>query len=103
MRLIREKEEQEHDERSVVVNAERAQKAALQAETRSKRAAADESAALGLQAGEYHVRPDGKAPDGMTWSFRLGEWVEPERLKKKSRIEDAVDVKADDVKAEGPM
>ena len=33
--------------------------------------AAEEADILGLVPGEYHIRPDGAAPEGKAWSFRL--------------------------------
>lgn len=44
-------------------------------EERAQHLAAEESLALGLGVGEFHLRPDGAAPEEMTWSFRLGKWV----------------------------
>jgi hypothetical protein len=46
-----------------------------------------ECEALGLEVADAQPRPDGPAPEGTTWSFRLGEWVEPERLKKRPRTD----------------
>jgi hypothetical protein len=75
--------EDEHDAERNSVEAEKERVAsAVQAEKRSKSSAAVEAAILGLEVGDHYVRPEGPAPDGLTWSYRLGEWVEPERLKK---------------------
>ena len=42
----------------------------------AKRLASQECTALGVEdTGEFHLRPDGQAPDGMLWSFRLGKWM----------------------------
>lgn len=55
--------------------------------------AAKECDILGLQPGEHHLRPDGPAPEnGVTWSYRLGEWVSCERLTKKQRIDSSIEV-----------
>eukprot|EP00611_Tribonema_gayanum_P032503 TRINITY_DN975_c0_g1_i4.p1 TRINITY_DN975_c0_g1~~TRINITY_DN975_c0_g1_i4.p1 ORF type:complete len:105 (+),score=28.44 TRINITY_DN975_c0_g1_i4:326-640(+) len=51
--------------------------AAAQVAERAKRMATEECAVLGLAVGDFHLRPDGKVPEGMTWSFRLGQWVPP--------------------------
>ncbi|KAG5182966.1 hypothetical protein JKP88DRAFT_317358 [Tribonema minus] len=47
------------------------------ADERAKRLADAECAALGIEAGAFHVRPEGIAPEGRSWSFHLGEWVTP--------------------------
>jgi hypothetical protein len=68
-----------------------AEKARVQAQAsavnRAKRSADAEAEAMGLEASEHHVRPDGAAPSGQTWSYRLGVWVEPERLTKRLKPE----------------
>lgn len=55
---------------------------------RSQEMANTECEVLGLDTGVFHMRPDGAAPDGKTWSFRLGEWIEPEQLKKRAKIDE---------------
>jgi hypothetical protein len=54
---------------------------------RAKRSADLEAKAMGLDANEHHVRPDGIAPTGQTWSYRLGMWAEPGRLTKRLKPE----------------
>ena len=41
----------------------------------ASRMAREEARALGLVEFTAHVRPDGRAPDGKTWSYTRGEWV----------------------------
>jgi hypothetical protein len=42
----------------------------------AKRKAAEEARLVGAEVGEYHVRPDGPAPEGMTWSYSQGKFVD---------------------------
>ena len=30
----------------------------------------------GAENDEFHMRPEGKAPEGLTWSYRFGKWIE---------------------------
>jgi hypothetical protein len=42
----------------------------------AKRKAAEEARLVGAEVGEYHMRPDGRAPEGMTWSYSQGKFVD---------------------------
>lgn len=48
----------------------------------TERKAAEEAAALGLLEYTVHARPDGPAPDGKTWSFTRGDWVNEDTVKR---------------------
>ena len=49
---------------------------------RGKRKAESEAKLLDLEPGEVHDRPDGAAPPGQTWSYRLGDWVPEDHFKR---------------------
>jgi hypothetical protein len=85
MKAMRETEAEGHDERAAVEAEKQRLASAAVSEKRSKSAAAKEAIILGLEVGDFHHRPEGRAPDGMTWSYRLGEWVDPERITKDRR------------------
>eukprot|EP01046_Picozoa_sp_COSAG06_P052344 COSAG06_NODE_8766_length_2076_cov_1.308042_2_plen_170_part_00 len=48
----------------------------------AERKATEEATALGLVEYTVHARPDGPAPDGKTWSFTRGDWVDEEAVKR---------------------
>lgn len=82
-RIRRKEARDEERRRRWEEDAER--EAARAARKRAERVAADESRALGLGVGPYTVRPDGVAPEGLVWSYRLGRWVDMERMR--ARVE----------------
>lgn len=49
--------------------------------------AGKEAEVLGIEAGGGHPRPEGKAPEGETWSYFYGEWVTEARLAKRQKTE----------------
>ncbi|KAG5185042.1 hypothetical protein JKP88DRAFT_313222 [Tribonema minus] len=70
---IRAAEEEELEGRRIANEAAKR----MAADERAKRLADAECAALGIETGAFHVRPEGIAPEGRSWSFHLGEWVTP--------------------------
>ena len=50
-----------------------------------KRKADEEAALLGWPTTDPVPRPEGPAPAGQTWSYRLGEWVAEDHFQKKRR------------------
>jgi len=57
--------------------------------------ARDEARALGLLDFTAHVRPDGRAPDGKTWSYTRGEWVREDFRKQQQVVDKSEYVEVD--------
>ena len=58
------------------------------AQKQAKRRAKEEAKTLGLADFTAHVRPDGPAPGGKTWSFTRGEWVREDFLRQQQQMVD---------------
>ena len=61
--------------------------AAVAAAKHGKRKADEEANLLGLAGADPVVRPDGAAPEGQSWSYRLGEWVAEDYFQKKRKVD----------------
>ena len=76
---------------------DRVRTAAVKRETRERaeRKAAEEAEAFGTGPSAVHDRPDGCAPDGTTWSYSRGEWVDEHFLQgaKRRRLEPTGDTR----------
>jgi hypothetical protein len=82
-----EADDREYQEQQAPIRQQEVERVALYNSERAKRLAAEECVVLELDAGESHPRPDGSGPeDGVVWSYRLGEWVPEERLRKRARL-----------------
>ena len=62
--------------------------AAERAREYAERKAKEEAKTLGLADFTAHVRPDGAAPGGKTWSFTRGEWVREDFLRHQQQMVD---------------
>jgi len=76
--------DQINKEEEVSEEEEKRRAAQKQAERRAK----EEAKTLGLADYTAHVRPDGPAPGGKTWSFTRGEWVREDFLRQQQQMVD---------------
>ena len=65
-------EKKEYDEKNQTNQNENTYSPAQELKAHAMRMAKQQ----GAENDEFHMRPEGKSPEGMTWSYRFGKWID---------------------------